>query len=90
MPSLQIHLPFVIAILAILRAHRSQLGSKIFIDEHVDEEIGHVVDVERETEVATNWFRKDDDVQIRCVRQNVDEQQTQTDLYRFHVRRSMV
>ena len=66
-------------------AHRLQLGSELLIDEQVDEEVGQVVDVECETEVAAHWFSRYADVQERCVRQDVHDEQTQTDLHRFHV-----
>ena len=68
-------------------AHLLQLGSEVFIDEQVDEEVGQVVDVERETKIAADWFKRNDGVYERCVQQNKDEEQTQTDFHCFHVAR---
>ena len=46
--------------------HLLQLGSELFVDEQVDEEVGQVVDVEGESKVAADWFSKKDDVEVRC------------------------
>ena len=67
--------------------HRPQLGLELFIDEQVDEEVGAVVDVECKSKVAVDRFSKSDDVDERCVRQNENHKQTETDFHCFHVAR---
>ena len=68
-------------------AHLLKLGSKFFVDEQVDEEVGQVVDVEWETKVAANRLAKKDDVEVRCERQNENHEQTETNFHCFHVAR---
>ena len=68
-------------------AHLLQLGSKLFVDEQVDEEVGQVVDVEWETKVAANRFAKKNDVEDRCEWHDENHEQTETDFHCFHVAR---
>ena len=68
-------------------AHRPQLGSELFIDEQVDEEVGQVVDVESKSKVAADWFTKSDYEYEGCVRQNENHEQTETNFHCLHVAR---
>ena len=74
-------------LLAPASAHLLQLGSELFINEQVDEEVGQVVDVERETKVATDRFTGNEGEYEGCVRQNENEKQAQTDFHCLHVPR---
>ena len=73
--------------LNVVGAHFSQLGSELFVDEQVDEEVGQVVDVEGKSKVTADWFSKKDDVEERCEPQNKNHEQTETDFHCFHVAR---
>ena len=57
-------------------AHRLQLGSKLFVDDQIDEEVGQVVDVDCVHEVAVDFASEVDEVQGWRERDNECEEQT--------------
>ena len=57
-------------------AHRLQLGSKLFVDDQIDEEVGQVVDVDCVHEVSVDFASEVDEVQGRRERDKKREEQT--------------
>ena len=71
----------------LMTTHRPQLGSKLFVDEQVDEEVGQVVDPKRKAEVAADWSYKDVPVDCGGEGEDEDQEDTDSDLRRLQVAR---
>ena len=63
-----------------------QLSSKLFVDDQIDEEVCHAVDVEAVAEVAADWPFEVAQVEKRREGHDKDGKQAETDLHCFLVR----
>ena len=66
---------------------RSQLGSKLVIDDKINEEVGKVVDVECVAEVAADWSAFVHSVDARCEGEKENQNKTGSNLHGLHVTR---